>query len=224
MNRFAMLLCLLPALCACQAGKSPTVADSSLVLPGTFSQRTTVAELETRFGKSNVKIVEEPGEGGVRRSVVLFPDDPSRRAYVDFHDAEKLSDVARISVTDAGSRWRGKQGVHVGMSFAELRRRNGKPFYFSGFDNQHRGLVHDQWSPSLDDDDSRLGALDVAEGEHMYFGVGLTLRAAGKQIPAQAYPHDDYSVMSDDPRFPQLGTLVEVTEINATTSLDDEWE
>jgi hypothetical protein len=230
MIRFVMLLPLF-VLCACQPDKSPVAdaaspqpADSSFVLPGTFSQRTTLADFEKLFGKANVRIIEEPGDNNTRMlSLVLFPDDPTRRAFVGFHDSEKLTDLASISVQDAESRWRGKRGVRVGMSFAELRKLNGKPFYFSGFDNQHRGWVRDQWSPALDDKDDRLGTLDVAEDEHMYFGVNLGLRGQAKDIPATAYPVDD-SISSDDPRYPRLGELVVVTAINASTSLDDEWE
>ncbi|HEY0660833.1 MAG TPA: hypothetical protein VGD21_05900, partial [Lysobacter sp.] len=162
-------------------------------------------------------------DGTLERSVVLFPEDPTRRAFVGFHDAENLSDLQSISVRDAGSRWRGKRGVHVGMSFAELRKVNGKPFWFSGFDSEHRGWVRDQWSPALDDDDATLGALDVEEDDHMYFGVDLGLRGEAKDIPANAYPSDD-SISSDDPRYPRLGEIVEVTAISATTSLDDEWD
>lgn len=227
MIRFAMMigLCLL---CACQSQRPQSVdaspAEVTFVLPGTFSQRTTVADLQARFGKANVKIISMPDGDDTSRSVVLFPDDPTLRAYVSFHDAVALSDLASIAVRDSGSRWRGKHGVFIGMSFAELRRRNGKSFFFSGFDSEQRGLARDQWSPALDGDDGQLGAFDVGEDEHMYFGVELGLRGRVADIPVDAYPHDDVSLSSDDPRYPRLGELVEVTGINATTSLDDEWE
>jgi hypothetical protein len=240
MMRFA-IWSLLFALCACQTGKLSTAADAAaqtavgqaapqgaptdslFLLPGTFSQRTTVADLETRFGKSNVKISEVRNDDGtLERSVVLFPEDPARRAFVGFHDETNLSDLQSISVRDAGSLWRGKHGVHVGMSFADLRKVNGRPFWFSGFDSEHRGWVRDQWSPALDDD-TPLGALDVDGEDHMYFGVDLGLRGQAKDIPVDAYPSDD-SISSDDPRYPRLGEIVEVTAITATTSLDDEWE
>lgn len=223
MNNFAtrFLLC---ALAAVPASAQNPPADTSFVLPGAFSERTTVTDLENLFGKSNVRVIEAQSDDGARgRSVVLFPDDPTRRAYVDFHDNQALEGVRSISVKDAGSRWRGKRGVLVGMSFAELRRLNGKPFWFSGFDSQHRGWAQDLWSPAGENDDGELGALDVEEGEHMYFGVDLGLRSQAKDISDDAWPHDE-SVSSDDPRYPRLGELVEVTAINATTSLDDEWQ
>lgn len=244
MTRFAMMIALC-ALCGCQQEKpsaasvvaSPQAApakpvdapnvqklETDLVLPGTFSEHTTVADLQARFGKSNVKILPPADRTDGSTPVVLFPNDPTRRAYVDFHDNATLTGVARISVRDVGSLWKGKHGVHIGMSLAELRTVNGKPFYLSGFDSEHRSSVHDQWSPSLDDNDNKLGALDVEESEHMYFGVQLGLRGDVKAIPAKAFPHEEDSVSSDDPLYPKLGEIVEVTEINATTSLDDEWD
>jgi hypothetical protein len=109
------------------------------------------------------------------------------------------------------------------MSFARLRELNGKPFGFGGFDAEKRGWAHGQWSPSQNDDDGTLGAFDVEEGEHMYFGVELGIRVLAKVVPEDAWPHEE-SVDSDDPRYPRLGEIVEVSAIEATTSLDDEWE
>ena len=208
------------------AAADGTTADAkpdagAFVLPGDFAQGTSVADLEARFGKSNVQPTHGPGEGGIYHRVVLFPDDPARRAFVEFYEDEPLDGVHAISVRDRDSTWRGKHGVRIGMSLAELRKVNGKPFYFSGFDGEGRGSVHDAWSPALDDDDGSLGKLDVDEGEHMYFEVELGLR---KGAPAGEVPADEASVSSDDPRFPRLGELVEVTGFGGTTSLDDEWE
>lgn len=213
--------------CGCQTGnRSSSLGpppDASFVLPGAFSEQTTVADFEAMFGAANVKIETETDSTGTYSSVVLFPDDPERRAYVRFHDEIELLSLALISVTDRGSRWRGKHGVHIGMSLAELEKVNGKPFCFAGFDSLGRGWAHDQWSVALDYDNGLLGTLDVEEGENMYFGVELGLRGSGAAIPPDAYPHDQYSFLSDDRTFPRLGEIVEVTGINATTSLDDEW-
>ena len=216
---------LLAALCACAAawGAEPT-ADDGFRLPGDYSEQTTLAELQARFGPDNVQVAPLPVAHDSRRGLVLFPHDPSRRAYVAFHDAEALTGIASITVRDRGSRWRGKQGVHVGMSFADLRRANGKPFYFSGFDASLQGYVQDSWSPALDAEDDALGALDMDEGEQMYFAVELGALPAAAAASAQAswFPRDEVSVSSDDARYPRVGELFEVTAIRAYTSLDDE--
>ena len=85
-----------------------------------------------------------------------------------------------------------------------------------------RGRPRDQWSPAFGDD-AALGALDVEDDDHMVVGVDLCLRGDVRDVAGDAYPHDQ-SISSDDPRYPRLGELVVVTAINASTSLDDEWE
>lgn len=200
-----------------------TPGDSALVLPGEFAESTTLGDLQARFGPHAV-LVEEAvqDDGSVRRRVVLFPDEPARRAYVEFHDPEAMAGIASIVVRDAGSVWRGKEGVRVGMSFAELRAANGRPFHFSGFDPEGRAWVRDGWS--VDDGEATgLGALDVGPEDRMYFGVDLGLRGGPGAVPDDAWPHDE-PASSDDPRWPRLGTIAEVTAIVASTSLDDEWE
>lgn len=227
-NRLAIVMSLC-VLCACQSSRPRIVdhppTDANFLLPSSFSQQTTVAELKARFGSANVKVIEDSDtNSGWGPSVVLFPKDPTHRAYVSFHDPKTTTGVAEISVRDPSSLWRGKHGVHIGMSLAELQWVNGKSFSFAGFDSLGRGWAHDGWSPALDENDAKLGTLDVGEDEHMYFGVELGLRGPLSEIPADAYPHDEPWVSSDDPRYPRLGQLVVVTGIHATTSLDDEWE
>jgi hypothetical protein len=210
------------ALCLLAACSGGAPDDALFVLPGDFSEGTTVADLEARFGKENVTIGEVPNSyQEPPRGVILFPNDPTRRAYVAFWEEEPLSHLASIQVVDAGSRWRGKHGVRIGMTLAELQKVNAKPFYFTGFDDKGRAVVRDSWSPALDDDDGALGTLDVAEGERLYFEVSLGLR--DPKAPLDAYPREEGTTMSNDPRFPRLGELVEVTGFGASSSLDDEW-
>lgn len=207
------------ALAACRHdGMSPAadaLPDSAFVLPGAFSEQTTVADLQARFGASNVKLGGVPDAlSGTRPGVVLFPGDPTRRAYVRFYELDPLQHLASVTVNDAGSRWTGKLGVKIGTSLAELRQRNGAEFWFTGFDAEHGATVRDAWN---------AGALDVTEGERLYFGVDLRLREPAKHIAATAYPSGDESISSEDPRYPQLGELAFVSAITAWSSLDDEW-
>ena len=190
-------------------------------LPGTFSQATSLADLEARFGADNLRKVK-PASDAYNCEVILFPDDPARRAHAFFYDCEKLDQLRSIEIRDRASRWRGKGGVHVGMSFAELRERNGKPFGFSGFDQGGVGMTHDQWSPAIGDD-ATLGKLDVEEGERMYFDVRLGLRADAPASDKAMLPRDSY-FPSDDPRIPKLAPMLEVVAFGASTSLDDEWD
>lgn len=194
-----------------------TGADAFLVLPGDYSERTTAADLEARFGKANVR-----REAGPEPRIVLFSDDPTRRAYVTFYDAGTFEHLSGISVTDRGSRWRGKHGVQVGMSFAKVRELNGKPFNYFGFDRLERGRAHDGWSPALDGDDGALGAFDVSEGDHLYFDLDFGVPDEQPPEADLALPADEH-LSSDDPRFPKLGERIVVTGLGASSSLDDEW-
>lgn len=205
------------------ASANKMIADSLLILPGAFSEQTTLTDFQSLFGKLNVRVIESAGiDTATERSLLLFPDDPARRAQVHFHDSAALKSVAEISVSDPGSRWRGKQGVRIGMSLAELRKINGKQFFLSGFDDGRQGAVRDQWSPALEESDAGLGRLDVEDGEQMYFAVELGMRANPGDVPASVFPVDD-SVSSDDPRFSRFGEIIRVTSFSAYTSLDDEW-
>lgn len=218
MRKFVMGLGLC-VIAACRHGGSEPAADalpdSAFVLPGAFSEQTTVADLQARFGASNVKLSDVPDAlSGTRPGVVLFPDDPTRRAYVRFYELEPLHHLASVTVNDVGSRWSGKLGVKIGTSLADLRQRNGAEFWLFGFDAEHGATVRDAWN---------AGALDVTEGERLYFGVDLRLREPVKDIPATAYPSGDESISSEDPRYPQLGEIAFVSAITAWSSLDDEW-
>jgi hypothetical protein len=199
-------------------GETAILADAFLLLPGDYSESTTLAELEARFGKANVCREMEP-----EPRVVLFPDDPTRRAYVTFYEKETFEHFASISVTDAGSCWRGKHGVHVGMTFAKVRELNGKPFFYSGFDGQKRARAHGGWSPALDDDDGSLGKFDVTKGERLYFDIEFGVHDPLPQNQTPVLPVDEY-LSSDDPRFPNFDETIIVTGICASSSLDDEWE
>lgn len=198
-----------------EAKVEPVATDVLFHLPGDYAQKTTLADFESRFGAANVvrKTAAHPG-------VILFPDDLPRRAFVTFHKPAELQEVARITVSDANSRWRGKHGVHVGMNFARLRELNGKPFLLSGFDAKQRARVSEGWSPATAEDAS-LGAFDVAEGDHLYFEVELgVIDSSQVKLPLPA----DFQLSSDDPRMRDFKNLLQVISISASSSLDDEWE
>ena len=83
--------------------QAPTAAPVTWLLPGDFSADTTLADLQNRFGADNVEVREIPGaEGESLRGVVLFPDDPGRRATVYFQDPQDLIDDLDQAFTRAG--------------------------------------------------------------------------------------------------------------------------
>jgi hypothetical protein len=221
MKRIPILVPVALLLLACghpappEAASPATAPDDGFVLPGTFSEATTLADLEARYGAENVKVAEiADGPDSTSQVALLFPDDPTRRATVRFWDGETMQHMASVTVTDPESRWRGKLGVRIGTTFAELRSLNAAEFFYGGFYEDGSGSVRDGWN---------AGALDVAEGEMLYFGLDLELRAPPGVDVGSVAPNGEPQLSSDDARFPRLGELVAVTGLSAWSSLDDEW-
>jgi hypothetical protein len=212
MKRAAITLIAIVCLSCANAG-SPS--DAEFVLPGGFSEATTLSDLQARFGAANVQVANVPdGDGATSRVVLIYPDDPTLRATARVWDEDTLEHLSSVTVTDPESRWRGKRGVRIGTTFAELRRLNGAEFFYEGFYPDGSGRVRDMWN---------AGALDVAEGEYLYFGVDLALRPPPGPGLAKAAPSEEMQVSSDDPLYPQLGELAAVSALTAWSSLDDEW-
>jgi hypothetical protein len=193
------------------ADPDPALLKDRYALPGPITADTEPDGLRRIYGVANVEEGDVPGaEGETVRGVILFPNDPKRRAYVYFQDEVRLTGLSMVRVMDEGSRWHGVQGVHVGMPLAELARSNGGPFLFSGFDWDYGGQVTD-WLG---------GKLGPARG-------GATLRVAlahGDQrrgVPASKLPIGDDSFRSDHPQLAKM--RVTVSEISlAFPGLDDQ--
>jgi hypothetical protein len=199
----------LVVLLACGGSATQGPADADLVLPGTFSEDTTVEDFKTRYGAENVVVGALPdGEQGL----ILFPDDPTLRAYVRFYDTDPMGHLASITVVDRESRWRGKGGVRIGMSLAEVVEKNAQRFFLLGFEDG-QAQVRDGWD---------AGKLDVAEGDRLYFGVDFRLRPPAEKIPETDYPSGGQWA-TNDPDYPRLGEIADVAAMSAWSSLDDEW-
>ena len=178
------------------------VEAAALVLPGAFSPDTDLDALRVRFGKQAVQVGEVPGaEGEGFRGVILFPQDATRRAYLYFQDQQALRGLSRVRVVDPGSRWRLDDGVVVGMTLAELVKRNGKPIRYLGLDWDYGGAI----------DDLAGGALAHTPDN----GVmrGWRLGPADIDVANASYPVGEGSFSSDDPRYPRQGESVAVSEL-----------
>ena len=172
-----------------EAMVAPAPRDDAWRLPGPFAPGITVDALRARFGARHVRIAEVPlGEGDVERGVVLFPDDPTRRATLYFHDPDALLGLASVRVDDAGSRWRLEPGVRIGMPASALVALNGAPVSYLGFDWDYGGTVIDWHGGRLAD--SPLRAI-----------VRLRLVRPPDTAPGFAVPTGDGTFHSDDARY-----------------------
>ncbi len=170
-------------------------------LPGMFAASTSVIWLQQRFGQANVRIADVPGgEGETSRGVILFPDDPARRAYLYFQDEKRLRGLSMVRVMDEGSRWQLDNGVAIGMPLSKLLALNGKSIRFTGFDWDYGGAISD-WNGG------RLQPVDKAPQRR---GISLNHRDGADG----AYPMGEDTFSSNDRRYPRLGSVVIVGEIS----------
>ena len=104
------------------------------------------AALSARFGAENFtdQILDGP-EGEQYTATILFPNDPARRAEIQWADEARAS-VAFFSVSGETSDWTGPHGVRLGASLAEIEQANGKPFNLYGF-----GWDYGGWSTHWND-------------------------------------------------------------------------
>lgn len=175
--------------------------DARFALPGRFTSGDSTASLRARFGAAQVQEGEVPGAEGERvEGVILFPDDPSRRAYLYFEDAAQRRGLSLVCVLDQPSRWHFQDGIAIGMPLAELVARNGRPVRFFGLDWDYGGGVIG-WNG---------GRLEPAPDAPQRRSVGLSTRP---DIGDAAYPMGDGEFSSDDPRYPQLGRDLVVGEL-----------
>lgn len=180
-------------------------AASEYELPGDFAPGTDRATLEHRFGAANVRAGEVPGaEGETFHGIILFPDDPTRRAYLYFEDEQALRGLTTVGVFDMPSRWTLDNGVRIGMPLAELVALNGRPIEFAGFDWDYGGAISD-W---------KGGRLQPATNAP----VARSIRLGHADVEGDAYPMGDATFSSDDPRYPQLGQIARVEEIGVSFS------
>ena len=184
-------------------------ANATYVLPGAFAADTDLEQLAHRFGKDNVRIGEVPGAEGQRvDGVVLFPDDPARRAYLYFEDAQRNAGLSLVRVLDDGSRWRLDNGIGIGTPLSQLVAMNGKPIRFYGLDWDYGGTITD-WNG---------GRLDP-RNDPVRRNLALDARA---DIGERAYPAGDGEFASDDPKYPDLGSDLVVGEISVSFPAEDD--
>ena len=141
----------------------------------------TLESAQSRLGEKNlVARTLQGAEGETFAGWVLFPDDPERMATVYLDEAgmhpsliQVEGDVTRWQRDDrsnARPAWRRKDGVHLGMTSAELEKLNGRPFGFYGFEWDYGGTISEWHGGKLGPGSEGFGPVtlcmpDVAEGQ-----------------------------------------------------------
>ncbi|HZI89327.1 MAG TPA: hypothetical protein VFD83_02630 [Candidatus Polarisedimenticolia bacterium] len=138
------LLLLLTFVTAC--GKAPAPGEWRVVPRDASSalgkNSASEAELRTAYGDKNVtrgRVVL--GEGFATEGTILFPGDTLRQIEVVWEDSTHQAIPARVFLRGDRSLWKLPRDVTLGMTLAELERRNGRPFTLSGFGWDYEGAV-----------------------------------------------------------------------------------
>ncbi|ALN84708.1 hypothetical protein LC55x_1417 [Lysobacter capsici] len=186
---------------------------SDYILPGALAPDVGPERLKQLFGAANVRIDDHmPGpEGEEFRGVILFADDPTRRAVLHYQDEQQLRGLAFVSVREPDTRWRLDNGIVMGMRLSELVRLNGKPIRFSGMGWDYGGTITD-WNG---------GKLASRDGDPVMRGARLG-QVPDPSMQADAVPSSDADYASDDPKFPRQGELLRVEELSVSFPGEDD--
>ncbi len=166
-------------------------------------------DLRQRFGADNVKVEELVAIEDQITGIVIFPDDPLRRAEIFTRDVTTLRGIVAIRVSGSKSRWHLDNGFHLGMTLAELVKRNGKPITYYGLAWDYGGIVTD-WHG---------GRLAQSPDGPIHRSIGLS---SADNAGVDAVPLGEGEFRSDDPRYPHQGKLVIVGELRVSFAEPEE--
>ncbi|HUR82764.1 MAG TPA: hypothetical protein VM733_18540 [Thermoanaerobaculia bacterium] len=137
-------------------------ADDVIDCTGPFAPATSEQALIAKYGKNNVKHdTIYVAEGGEEEGTVLFPGDAKRRLEIVWKNKKQRKSPEWMRVR-AESRW-SVFGLRTGATLADLVKRNGRDFKFSGFGWDYGGAVID-W---------RGGAMNTLGGKTCHVGVSI---------------------------------------------------
>lgn len=124
---------------------APAIAQSSdplhLECVGPFGPDSSEELLRQLFGSGNVASETVAGsEGTTLDATLVFPDDPSRRLVILWHDEYRRERPAAIIIRD-DSGWIGPGGVRLGSDLGEVEAVNAAPFRVLGFGWDYGGAA-----------------------------------------------------------------------------------
>ena len=171
-------------------------------LPGTLGPLTTRLELDTRFGKANVREESFPGAEGIGSypALVVFPDDPRKRLELVLDADNPDAPIRELRVPSANSLWHAASGLRTGITLEELVALNGAPVSFYGLGWDYGGTVQD-WHG---------GRLANGVGETRFHRVTLSSRQGSDDANL---PMGDRAFRSDDTDWPAIGKDLVVAEV-----------
>ena len=160
-----MMLRAVIALGALLVGSAAAQKNDWLIVPGQrvgpITAATSRADLDTLFGKDNVRDSSLDISEGPEAATVVFGSDTSAALAITW-DKERVSTIHICFATQTGPcRWRTASGIRIGLPLIELQKLNGKSFQFAGFGFDGQGSVTSWRHGALEDDPAACGHLGV---------------------------------------------------------------
>jgi hypothetical protein len=160
-----MMLRAIVAMAALFAGTAAAQKNDWLIVPGQrvgpITAATTRADLDTLFGKDNVRDGSLHGSEVPEAATIVLGNDTSASLAVTW-DRERPSTIHICFGTQTGPcRWRTASGVRIGLPLRELEKINGKSFQLSGYGSEDEGSVTSWRHGMLEEDPTVCGHLVV---------------------------------------------------------------
>jgi len=127
---------------AASASASSTAFSPLLSCNGPVSQGMTAAQILQRFGPDAREETVPGPEGTTQSAVVLFADNPARKAVITFWDEAKTQ-LADVRVGRGALDWDAPGHLHIGSPLSAVEAANGKAFDLYGFDWDYGGYAAD---------------------------------------------------------------------------------
>lgn len=184
----------------------PTAAVSlpadptALVTPGTSE-----AELIQRLGRAQVRRANiATGEGETKPGTLLFPDAPTRRLELLWHDPDRRTAPAVVIIRARESAWLVLPGIGIGTDLKTVEGLNGRSFELAGFDWDYQGSVT-SWNRGRFDDDRNAGTSLTVRLRPM---DAAAARYAQLSAEEQRAVSGDRKFASDDDRMQRIDPLI----------------
>src|SRR5690606_18364940 len=109
-------------------------ASATFDCASTFPSNMSVADLRVKFGTEDVESGEvHLGEGEYETGTILFPNDPSRRVEILWHDQSSNRFPRSVGALNSESSWKTPEGIVFGTDLKTVEARNSRPFRLRGY-------------------------------------------------------------------------------------------
>jgi hypothetical protein len=169
------------ALAAVLSNSASAQKNDWLIVPGhrvgPITAATTRADLDSLFGKENVREQGPDTSDLPEPATVAYGNDPSGALAVTWNK-ERASTIHVCFATHMGPcKWRTASGIRIGLPLRELEKLNGKSFQLAGYGSDGQVIVTSWRNGSLEEDPAACGHLEV----RLSPAAGLEDRPLSKQ-------------------------------------------